>query len=118
MILLMMMMKISCLRSLTLTKESPLLLWHLQVLLPHLFLLMMRLIIMIMSHRKNYKTENETLFKKTMKMVKINGKLDINLKASEEQNSSLKAELAEALAKVQQLEDENNRMANKLTVEV
>ena len=36
---------------------------------------------------------------------------------SEEQNFSLKAELGEALAKVQTLEDENNKLADKLIAE-
>ena len=50
-------------------------------------------------------------------MVKVNEKVAINWKVSEEKNSSLKAELAEALAKIQKLEDENNRLADKLTTE-
>ena len=53
------------------------------------------------------------LFEKTMKMPKINEKVAKKWKASKEQNSSLKAELAE----VQKLEDENNRLADKLTAE-
>ena len=63
----------------------------------------------------DWKAEYETLFKKTMKMVKVNEKVAINWKVSEEKNSSLKAELAKALAKVQKLEDENNRLVDKLT---
>ena len=50
-------------------------------------------------------------------MVKVNEKVAINWKVSEEKNSSLKAELAEALAKVQKLEDENDKLADKLTAE-
>ena len=50
-------------------------------------------------------------------MIKMNEKVAINWKASKEHNSSLKAELPEALAKVQQLEDGNNRMADKPIVE-
>ena len=65
----------------------------------------------------DWKAEYETLFKKTMKMVKVNKKVAINWKVSEEKNSSLKVELAEAPAKVQTLEDENNRLADKLTTE-
>ena len=65
----------------------------------------------------DWKIEYDTLFKKTMKMVKVNEKVAINWQVSEEQNTSLKAELAGVLAKVQKLEDENNRLADKLTAE-
>ncbi|XXG89760.1 hypothetical protein AAC387_Pa12g1686 [Persea americana] len=70
-----------------------------------------------LDEEPDWKAEYETLFKKTMKMVKVNEKVAINWKVSEEKNSSLKAELAEALAKVQKLEDENDKLADKLIVE-
>lgn len=45
------------------------------------------------DEKLDQKTEYETLFKNTMKMVKMNEKETINWKASEVHNSSLKAEL-------------------------
>ena len=65
--------------------------------------------------RLDCKAKYETLFKNTMKMIKMIEKVAKKWKESEEQNSSLKAELVEAFTKVQQMEDENNRTADKLT---
>ena len=65
----------------------------------------------------DWQAEYQTLFTKTMKMLKMNEKMANKWKEFEEQNSSLKVELAEALTKVQKLEDENNKLADKLTTE-
>ena len=65
----------------------------------------------------DWQAEYQTLFAKTMKMLKINEKVANKWKESEEKNSSLKAKLPEALAKIQKLEDENNILADKLTAE-
>ena len=46
----------------------------------------------------DWRAEYEILFKKTMKMVKVNEKVAINWQVSEEQNASLKAELADSVA--------------------
>ena len=51
-----------------------------------------------------------------MKMLKINEKVSISWKESEEQNTSLKVELLEALTKVSHLEAENNKLVDKLCV--
>ena len=54
-------------------------------------------------------------FKNPLKMVKMIEKVAKKWKEYEEHNSYLKAKLAKALTKVQQLEDENNGIADKLT---
>lgn len=65
----------------------------------------------------DWNAEYQALFERTMKMLKMNEKVANNWKESKEQDSSLKAELSEALAKMHHLEDENNSMAGKLTAE-
>ena len=52
-----------------------------------------------------------------MKMLKMNEKMATSWKESEEKNTSLKAELSEALTKVSHLEKENNCLADKLIAE-
>ena len=63
----------------------------------------------------DWKAKCQLLFAKSMKILKMNGKVATSWKESEEQNISLKVELSDAFTKVSHLEAKNNKLADNLT---